>query len=80
MHGLLSKVVSEDKLEQEVNAIANKIVSLSQPVVALGKTCFYSQTVKGRDQAYTWVPVSKRRFTATINPRSLRKWPSLGRF
>ena len=52
-HGLLSKVVSEDKLEQEVNAIANKIVSLSQPVVALGKTCFYSQTVKGRDQAYT---------------------------
>lgn len=51
-HGLLSKVVSEDKLEQEVDAIANKIVSLSQPVVALGKTCFYSQTVKGRDEAY----------------------------
>lgn len=52
-YGLLSKVVSEEKLEQEVDAIANKIVSLSQPVVALGKTCFYSQTVKGRDQAYT---------------------------
>ena len=46
MHGLLSKVVSEDKLQQEVNAIANKIVALS-------KTSFYSQTVKGRDQAYT---------------------------
>ena len=59
-YGLLSKVVSEDKLEQEVNAIANKIVSLSQPVVALGKTCFYSQTVKGRDQAYVWVSISKK--------------------
>ena len=52
-YGLLSKVVSEDKLEQEVDAIANKIVSLSQPVVALGKACFYSQAVNGRDQAYT---------------------------
>ncbi|KAJ7361909.1 Enoyl-CoA hydratase domain-containing protein 3, mitochondrial [Desmophyllum pertusum] len=46
-YGLLSKVVSEDKLEGEVNAIADKITSLSQPVVALGKTCFYSQTTKG---------------------------------
>ncbi|KAL9963167.1 hypothetical protein ACROYT_G032342 [Oculina patagonica] len=50
--GLLSKVVPEDKLEEEVNAIANKIVSMSQPVLAMGKTCFYSQTTKGRDQAY----------------------------
>lgn len=55
-------MVTEDKLEQEVNAIANKIVSLSQPVVALGKTCFYSQTVKGRDQAYVWVSLDKKRF------------------
>ena len=51
-YGLLSKVVPEDKLEDEVNAIADKISSLSQPVVAMGKSCFYSQTVKGRDQAY----------------------------
>ena len=50
--GLLSKVVPEGKLEQEVNTIADKIVSLSQPVVAMGKTCFYSQTTKSRDQAY----------------------------
>ena len=49
--GLLSKVVPEEKLE-EVNAIATKIASLSQPVVAMGKSCFYSQTMRGRDQAY----------------------------
>ena len=53
--GLLSKVVPEEKLEEEVNAIATKIVSLSQPVVAMGKSCFYSQTMRGRDQAYVWV-------------------------
>ena len=50
--GLLSKVVPEESLEEEVNAIANKIASLSQPVVAMGKSCFYSQTMRGRDQAY----------------------------
>ncbi|RMX48091.1 hypothetical protein pdam_00002651 [Pocillopora damicornis] len=50
--GLLSKVVPEEKLEEEVNAIATKIASLSQPVVAMGKSCFYSQTMRGRDQAY----------------------------
>ena len=47
--GLLSKVVPEDKLEQEVNAIVDKI---GQPVVAMGKACFYSQTAKSREQAY----------------------------
>ena len=50
--GLLSKAVPEDKLEEEVNSIAEKIASLSQPVVALGKACFYSQVMKSRDQAY----------------------------
>ena len=45
---LPSKVVPEDKLEQDVNVIADKTVSLSQPVVAMGKTCFYSQTTKSR--------------------------------
>ena len=50
--GLLSKVVPEEKLEEEVNAIATKIASLSQPVVAMGKSSFYSQTMRGRDQAY----------------------------
>ena len=38
--GLLSKVVPEEKLEEEVNAIATKIASLSQPVVAVGKVMF----------------------------------------
>ncbi|XP_044181592.1 enoyl-CoA hydratase domain-containing protein 3, mitochondrial-like isoform X1 [Acropora millepora] len=51
-HGLLSKAVPEEKLEEEVNLIAEKIVSLSQPVVAMGKSCFYSQVTKTRDQAY----------------------------
>lgn len=51
-HGLLSKAVPEEKLEEEVNSIAEKIASLSQPVVAMGKACFYSQVTKPRDQAY----------------------------
>jgi len=51
-YGLLSKVVPEDRLEEEVNSIAEKIASLSQPVVAMGKACFYSQVMKPRDQAY----------------------------
>ena len=51
-YGLLSKVVPEEKLEEEVNAIAEKIASLSQPVVAMGKAGFYSQVTKPRDQAY----------------------------
>ncbi|XP_074606151.1 enoyl-CoA hydratase domain-containing protein 3, mitochondrial-like isoform X2 [Acropora palmata] len=51
-HGLLSKAVPEEKLEEEVNLIAEKIVSLSQPVVAMGKSCFYSHVTKTRDQAY----------------------------
>lgn len=51
-HGLLSKAVPEEKLEEEVNLIAEKIVSLSQPVVAMGKSCFYSHVTNTRDQAY----------------------------
>lgn len=51
-HGLLSKAVPEEKLEEEVNSIAEKIVSLSQPVLAMGKSCFYSHVTKTRDQAY----------------------------
>lgn len=51
-HGLLSKVVSEDNLEDEVNKIAAKICETSQPVVAMGKGCFYSQVAMNRDDAY----------------------------
>ena len=51
-YGLLSKVVPEENLDEEVNAIAEKIASSSQPVVAMGKAGFYSQVAKARDQAY----------------------------
>ena len=51
-YGLLSKVVPEENLDEEVNAIAEKIASSSQPVVAMGKAGFYSQVSKARDQAY----------------------------
>jgi len=51
-YGLLSKVVPEENLDEEVNAVAEKIASSSQPVVAMGKAGFYSQVSKLRDQAY----------------------------
>ena len=51
-HGLVSKIVPEDDLQEEVDRIAHKICSLSRPVIAVGKACFYSQIVQGRDKAY----------------------------
>ncbi|CAH3171205.1 unnamed protein product [Porites evermanni] len=51
-YGLLSKVVPEENLDEEVNTVAEKIASSSQPVVAMGKAGFYSQVSKARDQAY----------------------------
>lgn len=54
-HGLISKVVSEDLLDDEVNKIANKICDTSQPVIAMGKACFYSQVAQSRDEAYRYV-------------------------
>ncbi|XP_031550888.1 enoyl-CoA hydratase domain-containing protein 3, mitochondrial-like [Actinia tenebrosa] len=53
IHGLLSKVVAEDSLGDEVNKIATKICETSQPVVAIGKGCFYSQVAMNRDDAYS---------------------------
>ncbi|XP_066089699.1 enoyl-CoA hydratase domain-containing protein 3, mitochondrial [Saccopteryx bilineata] len=43
LHGLLSRVVPEEQLEQETMRIARKIASLSRPVVSLGKATFYKQ-------------------------------------
>ncbi|XP_001624377.2 enoyl-CoA hydratase domain-containing protein 3, mitochondrial [Nematostella vectensis] len=53
-HGLVSRVVPEDQLENEVNRISSKIAEVSRPVVAMGKACFYSQVAKTRDQAYKY--------------------------
>lgn len=40
LHGLISKVVSEQRLEEETLAIAQKVCQTSRPVVALGKATF----------------------------------------
>lgn len=40
LHGLISKVVPEQRLEEETLAIAQKVCQASRPVVALGKVTF----------------------------------------
>ncbi|KAM9172268.1 enoyl-CoA hydratase domain-containing protein 3, mitochondrial isoform 2-T2 [Pangshura tecta] len=52
LHGLLSKVVPEDKLEEETMKIARKICETSRSVVALGKATFYKQMALDLDAAY----------------------------
>ncbi|KAJ8381552.1 hypothetical protein SKAU_G00023300 [Synaphobranchus kaupii] len=53
LHGLVSKVVPEERLEEETMAIARRVCESSRPVVALGKATFYRQMAQGRDAAYT---------------------------
>uniref|UniRef100_A0A1A8L068 Enoyl-CoA hydratase domain-containing protein 3, mitochondrial n=1 Tax=Nothobranchius pienaari TaxID=704102 RepID=A0A1A8L068_9TELE len=52
LHGLISKVVPEERLEEETLAIAQRICRTSRPVVALGKATFQRQMAQGRDAAY----------------------------
>ncbi|XP_042542191.1 enoyl-CoA hydratase domain-containing protein 3, mitochondrial [Dipodomys merriami] len=52
LHGLLSKVVPEERLEEETMRIAKKIASLSRPVVSLGKAIFYKQLPQDLRTAY----------------------------
>lgn len=40
LHGLISKVVPEERLEEETLAIAQRVCQASRPVVALGKATF----------------------------------------
>lgn len=40
LHGLVSKVVPEERLEEETLAIAKRVCQASRPVVALGKATF----------------------------------------
>lgn len=40
LHGLISKVVPEQRLEEETLAIAQRVCRTSRPVVALGKATF----------------------------------------
>lgn len=41
LHGLISKVVPEDRLEEETLTIAQRVCHASRPVVALGKATFH---------------------------------------
>ncbi|XP_065899815.1 enoyl-CoA hydratase domain-containing protein 3, mitochondrial-like [Dysidea avara] len=52
LHGLVSHVVPEDKLEEETMEIATKICNSSSAIIGLGKACFYQQINMNRNQAY----------------------------
>lgn len=52
LHGLLSRVVPEEQLEEETMRIARKIASLSRPVVSLGKAAFYKHLCQDLRTAY----------------------------
>ncbi|KAM8980119.1 enoyl-CoA hydratase domain-containing protein 3, mitochondrial [Sarcophilus harrisii] len=52
LHGLLSKVVPEEKLEEETMKIAQKICTMSRSVVAVGKATFYRQLTQDLKIAY----------------------------
>ncbi|XP_037318373.1 enoyl-CoA hydratase domain-containing protein 3, mitochondrial isoform X1 [Pungitius pungitius] len=52
LHGLISRVVAEERLEEETLAIARRVCRASRPVVALGKATFQRQMAQGRDAAY----------------------------
>ncbi|XP_072097314.1 enoyl-CoA hydratase domain-containing protein 3, mitochondrial isoform X2 [Mobula birostris] len=51
-HGLVSRVVPEDKLDEETMKIARRICETSRSVVALGKATFYKQMAQDRNKAY----------------------------
>lgn len=52
-HGLLSRVVSDgDALEEQVDRITSRIVSVSRKVTQVGKTCLYRQLEMDRNEAY----------------------------
>lgn len=52
MLGLVSRVVADNDLEQEVNNVVNAIKKKSRSILALGKSFFYQQLELPLDQAY----------------------------
>ncbi|XP_067110625.1 enoyl-CoA hydratase domain-containing protein 3, mitochondrial [Osmerus mordax] len=52
LHGLVSKVVPEECLEDVTMEMARRVCQTSRPVVALGKATFYRQMAQGREAAY----------------------------
>jgi len=51
-NGLVSRVVKPEELESEVDKIADKIISNSRSVYAVGKASVYRQIIKDRNSAY----------------------------
>ncbi|XP_026288027.1 enoyl-CoA hydratase domain-containing protein 3, mitochondrial isoform X2 [Frankliniella occidentalis] len=51
-YGLVSRVVSEDKLDEEVSKVTTSIISKSRAVISLGKKFLYSQIQKDVYSAY----------------------------
>ncbi|XP_076826066.1 enoyl-CoA hydratase domain-containing protein 3, mitochondrial-like [Clavelina lepadiformis] len=51
-HGLVSRVVKHEDLQNEVTKMAETIIRSSRSVLALGKSTFYRQVVKDRHSAY----------------------------
>ncbi|XP_015279514.1 PREDICTED: enoyl-CoA hydratase domain-containing protein 3, mitochondrial [Gekko japonicus] len=52
LHGLVSRVVPAEKLEDETLRIARKICESSRSVLALGKAAFYKQMAQDVETAY----------------------------
>lgn len=52
MHGLVSKVVPQARLEEETMALAHQIAAASSYTVAIGKRAFYEQLEMDRPAAY----------------------------
>ncbi|XP_060101924.1 enoyl-CoA hydratase domain-containing protein 3, mitochondrial [Heteronotia binoei] len=52
LHGLVSRVVPAEKLEDETLRIARKICESSRSVLALGKVTFYKQMAQDMETAY----------------------------
>jgi len=52
LHGLVSKVVLDEDLEDETTRIAERICDTSKSVIALGKASFYAQMALEKKNAY----------------------------
>ncbi|HKW38091.1 MAG TPA: enoyl-CoA hydratase [Burkholderiales bacterium] len=50
--GLVNRVVPPERLEEETEALARKVLAHSGAVVAMGKRFFYDQVEKGIEDAY----------------------------
>jgi enoyl-CoA hydratase/carnithine racemase len=54
LHGLISKVVPDEQVEEETLKIAEKICETSREVVAMGKAAFYAQMAMDKKSAYRY--------------------------